>query len=94
MLRDCVNVCVCMCVYTQKAFYGTATPGFECTPAQRHQAYKGMRSNAQLLLTQINRLFKNIDRELLLLYKRVQKGQQSLKPQKCFFFLLQNRSVT
>lgn len=63
----------------QKAFYGTATPCFECTPAQRHQAYKGMRSNAELYLTQSYCLFKNIDGALLLLYTRVQKGQQSFK---------------
>lgn len=78
--RLCESVCVCVCM--QKAFYGTATPCFECTPAQRHQAYKGMRSNAELYLTQIYCLFKNIDGALLLLYKRVQKGQQSFEASK------------
>lgn len=52
------RLCESVCVYMQKAFYGTAAPCFECTPAQRHQAYKGMRSNAELYLTQSYCLFK------------------------------------
>lgn len=77
MLRDCVNVCVCVCA--RMSFYGTATPHFESAPAERHQAYKGMRSNAELYLSLIYRLFKNTDGHLYCYVKEFRKENNVLK---------------
>ncbi len=75
---------VCVCVYMRRAFYGTATPSFECAPALRHQAYKGMRSNAELYLTQIDRLFKNIDKGTSTIIYDFRKKNKAFKISLCF----------